>query len=80
MKISEKQRENPSKYNTDKMCLNVMGNHSYADYYNNTFEKYENSNISLLEIGIYNGALVRLFHDYFKSKIYDDIIIEYVNG
>lgn len=67
MKISEKQRENPSRYNTDKMSLNGMGNHSYARYYDGVFENYENLNISLLEIGIYNGASVRLFHDYFKN-------------
>lgn len=70
MKISEKQKTDRTTYNTDKFFfMNKNASHSYDEYYDSLFERFENDSISLLEIGISYGGSLRLFSDYFKNGI-----------
>lgn len=54
-------------YPTDKFAY-----HSYIAYfYEREFLKYKNNPITLLEIGVYQGGSIRLWHDYFdNAEIY----------
>lgn len=81
MKITEKQTENFTSYNTDKFHGNDKSKpHAYGDYYDELLGKLQNSEISLLEIGVNNGGSVRLFHDYLnKAKIVGVDIHDYWN-
>lgn len=82
MKITELQATLPNIYNTDKFGFsNKWTSHAYGDYYDNLFEPIKNKELNILEIGIYNGGSVRLFHDYLtKSHIYGVDIADYWNG
>ena len=62
MKISELQKSNPELYCTDK-----FSDHSYADFYDELFEGKENSEMDVLEVGVYKGGSIRLWHDYLKK-------------
>jgi fibrillarin-like rRNA methylase len=55
------------KYNTDK-----GGKHCYLnEYYQPKFSSLKNSARKILEIGVYEGASIKLWKDYFtKAKIY----------
>lgn len=72
MKITEKQKEDAEKYNTDKFGFSDKWNsHTYGEFYDELFQGSENEPLNVLEIGIYFGGSVRLFHDYLKkSNVY----------
>jgi len=81
MKISKKQSENLQSYCTDKFHgLPSVVCHNYGEFYDKLFDGLENKSMSILEIGIYNGGSVRLFHDYLtKAKIVGVDISNYWN-
>lgn len=56
---------------TDKINEHhIFANKNYLDIYDLYFSKYKNNEISMLEIGIRDGASLRTFRDYFrKGKI-----------
>jgi hypothetical protein len=58
MKISELQASNQGVYNTDKTT-----GHSYGDFYDELFAGKLNHHLDIMEVGIYRGGSVRLFHD-----------------
>lgn len=72
MKITEKQATNKKKYDTDKFKQNELsGGHAYKDYYETLLADKKDEKIKLLEIGVYKGGSIRLFHDYLQnSEIY----------
>ena len=72
MKLTELQSKNPELYCTDKFgASNKWVSHAYGEFYDEYFEKIKNKKLDVLEIGIYTGGSVRLFHDYLKnSNIY----------
>ena len=49
----------PQKYNTDKNNLGYL-----EHFYDEFFEKIQNTPISLMEIGVYNGGSIKLWKDY----------------
>ena len=49
----------PQKYNTDKNDLGYL-----EHFYDEFFEKIQNTPISLMEIGVYNGGSIKLWKDY----------------
>lgn len=54
------------KYGTDKN----MGHHGFTQYYERHFEHLRNEEINLLEIGVKDGASLRMWRDYFyKGQI-----------
>jgi hypothetical protein len=44
------------KYGTDKSVVHSFNGRSFLDVYERYFEKYKDSNIVLLELGILNGG------------------------
>lgn len=48
-------------YWTDK------GEHNYIKYYSEWFEKYKDEDINMLEVGVENGASLKLWRDYFTN-------------
>ena len=51
------------KYETDKWT-----DHYYVqDLYESLFEKYQNKKVNVLEIGVWNGESMKLWHDYFVN-------------
>jgi hypothetical protein len=55
------------KFNSDK-CSNW---HNYSALYHNLFKKLKNKTINIFEVGIYEGASVRAWSEYFaKGSIY----------
>jgi len=50
------------KYHTDKAY-----HHKYTTYYHNIFNKYRNSPIRFLEVGISKGPSMRMWNDYFNN-------------
>src|SRR6478609_6710458 len=55
------------RHETDKSSLS----HSYAQYYEMFFAPYRNEPITLLEIGVYGGASMNAWKEYFpKANIY----------
>jgi hypothetical protein len=69
MKITEKQKLNITKYNTDKFGVSDKWlSHNYGDFYDKLFEGKEFLSLNILEIGIYFGGSVRLFHDYLMNS------------
>ena len=66
MKVTEKKEENPLIYDTDKfgMPYNVLVHHMYGDFYDELLFDKQELPISLLEVGIFSGGAIRLFHDY----------------
>lgn len=65
MKISELQSKNPELYNTDKFGTSLYWrSHAYDKFYDEFFLNKRDSNLSLLEIGMYFGGSIKLFHDY----------------
>ena len=61
MKISQLQASNQGLYNTDKFT-----DHSYNDFYDELFKDRE-APLDILEVGVYQGGSVRLWHDYLKN-------------
>jgi hypothetical protein len=58
---------NGKKYNNGGTDKNTV--HSYVNYfYEDTFQKYKDQKISLLEIGIQGGASLRLWKEYFLES------------
>lgn len=64
MKITELQASDPIRYCTDK-----FSDHSYGNFYNELLYGKEDSDMSVIEIGIYQGGSVRLFFDYLKNAM-----------
>ena len=67
-------KKNNSLYN---FFLNSSGNkmdkwHHYFDIYEENFKKYKGKDITLLEIGVFKGASLKMWKEYFgkKTKIY----------
>lgn len=50
------------RYGTDKATY-----HNFCNFYDSHFNSLKNENISLLEIGIYNGSSLRMWKDYFEN-------------
>lgn len=58
------------KYGTDKSSK-VRKGHGYLDIYEKYFFQYRDVHMSFLEIGIFNGASLNMWEEYFQnSKIY----------
>jgi spermidine synthase len=54
------------KYMTDKAYF-----HSFTEFYNDPFSKYQDKEVNILEIGIATGASLRMLSDFFpKANIY----------
>jgi hypothetical protein len=63
----------------DRSALTLIGSrtltdkvvHNYTTYYEQHFSKFRYKSITLLEIGVYNGASVKMWEQYFpNAKIY----------
>ena len=53
------------KYDTDKFS------HGFTKVYDNLFNKYRNDKFNLLEIGVFYGSSIKMWHEYFQnSNIY----------
>lgn len=53
------------KYGTDKTT------HGFLPFYEKNLSKYKNDNINLLEIGVFYGSSLKMWHEYFpKGNIY----------
>lgn len=63
MKLQELMLTKNPKFWTDKGCC-----HSYTDYYDSLFEKYIDKPVKILEVGIFRGASLYLWDNYFKHK------------
>ena len=62
-----------AKHKTDKGAQNVVKNSpkAYTKYYTEYFEAAKNEPLNLLEIGVYSGASLRMWKEYFpKANIY----------
>ena len=62
-----------AKHKTDKGAQKVVRNapKGYTKYYTEYFEAVKNEPLSLLEIGVYTGASLRMWKEYFpKANIY----------
>lgn len=59
MKITELQASDPIRFCTDK-----FSDHSYGNFYDELFRGKENDSLAILEIGVYKGGSVRLWHNY----------------
>ena len=53
------------KYGTDKSVVHSFNGRSFLDVYERYFEKYKDSNIVLLELGILNGGQLKTWEEYF---------------
>ena len=65
------------KYGTDKVI------HGYTLYYNELFQKKKDENLNFLELGIFRGSSILMWHDYFvNSTIYciDNCLPEKCSG
>jgi len=51
-----------SKYSTDKDT-----GHSYMETYENLFSRYDNTPVSLLEIGVFAGGSLKMWKDFFAE-------------
>ena len=61
------------KYKTDKSSTG----HGYLDFYEKYFEPLKDKELNVLEIGVFNGASVKMWRDYFvNSQIFG---IDYVD-
>lgn len=56
---------------TDKNTI-----HSYIDVYENIFKCKKDTATNILEIGIYKGGSIKLWHDYFSNAIIYGVDIE----
>src|SRR5690348_302151 len=57
------------KHRTDKSWHNITSNMNYLDVYEPYFAPLKNAAVSLLEIGIYEGASLNLWQDYFTNPV-----------
>jgi predicted O-methyltransferase YrrM len=77
--------------NTDKAALTDRGSHHYGDLYELLFRGRRNDPISILEIGVLDGASIRTWRRYFPySEVtaidvsdnvrFDDPMVEFIHG
>lgn len=55
------------KYGTDKSMVHSFNGRSFLDVYERYFEKYKDSNIVLLELGVLNGGSLKTWEEYFTN-------------
>lgn len=74
MKISNLFLENAQEYDTDKYSLGYLDN-----FYDDFLVKYENKDISILEIGTWRGGSIKLWRKYFtpNTTIYAGDIVSF---
>lgn len=83
MKITELQAINPDLYNTDKFGNSPLWrSHAYGEFYDNLLVDKKNEKLNILEVGIYYGGSVKLFHNYLKNSNITgvDIVDNWKNG
>lgn len=55
------------KYLTDKSVTHIFNDRSFLDIYENYFSKLKNKKVNLLEIGVLNGASLKVWTEYFST-------------
>lgn len=55
-----------NKFETDKGTI-FGSQHSFTEFYDSFFEKYIGRKQNILEIGVYNGASLKMYDDYFNG-------------
>jgi len=68
MKVSDLHRTDPlGLYRTDKFGTNTdwTYGHNYAEFYDLLFAPWRERPLAIVEIGVWSGGSVRLWHDYF---------------
>jgi hypothetical protein len=56
------------KHGTDKATVHQFNGITFLDIYEKYFNEYKNNEIVLMEIGILNGASLRVWNEFFKSS------------
>lgn len=56
------------KYHTDKSFSHVFNDRSFMDIYERYFIDFKDKNINFLEIGVLNGASLRVWQEYFGKE------------